>query len=191
MSNDTPHQSPTIVQAASHIAIKIGVLCSISFVCCIRGIASPSMGLVGHFTALWAAYDIFKYILRYRLQVKDIKFGNCLKMAFLICIFAGLLTNVVQYAYFQFFDKGFFLSSLTSIMETPEYKEMTERFFSAFADISQSQWNEAFQQINIQTLMVNFIITNLLMSVPVSLITAGVASLPTISKRDINRPEQN
>jgi len=177
MSNDTPSQSPTLVQAASHSAVKVGILCSISFVCSVRGISSSGMATVGHITALWAVYDIFKYIFKYRLQVQDIKFGKCLKMAFLICIFAGLLTNVVQYFYFQFFDKGFFLSALASIMETPEYKEMIK---AVFADIPQSQWDEAFQQINIQTLMADIILMNLMMSVPVSLITAGVASFPRI-----------
>ena len=98
-------------------------------------------------------------------------------MAFLICIFAGLLTNMVQYLYFQFFDKGLFLSTLATLMETPEYKEIIK---AAFADISQREWNEAFQQINVQTLMQQFILMNLLLSVPVSLLTAGIASVPKI-----------
>lgn len=188
MSNDTPQSYTTIVQGASQAAIKTGILCSISFLCCVRGISSPAMATIGHFTALWAAYNIFKSILRYRLNIRDIKFGNCLKMAFLTCIFAGLLTNVVQYLYFQFFDKGFFLSSLASVMESPEYKEMIN---SVFADIPQSEWDNAFEQINVQTLMLQMVFVNLLLSVPVSLITAGLAAIPTIKGKPIDRPEQN
>ena len=188
MSNDTSQQYTTIVQRASQIAVKIGILCSISFLCCVRGISSPGMAMVGHFTALWAVYDIFKYILGYRLHIKDINFGNCLKMAFLTCIFAGLLTNVVQYFYFQFFDKGFFLSSLASVMESPEYKELID---SVFADVPQSQWNSAFEQINLQTLMVQMVFVNLLISVPVSLITAGLAAIPTIKGRTYDQNSQN
>jgi hypothetical protein len=175
--NITGQQQPTLVQAASRIAIKTGILCSISFVCSIRGITSPGLATIGHITALWAIYDIFKQLVKYRLFVQDIRFGKCLKMAFLICIFAGLLTNMVQYLYFQFFDKGLFLSTLASLMETPEYKEIIN---IAFSDIPQSQWNEAFHLINIQTLMTEFIMMNLLLSVPVSLLTAGIASVPKI-----------
>lgn len=188
MNNNTLQQNTTIVQGASQAAIKAGILCSISFLCCVRGISSPTMATVGHFTALWAAYDIFKSILRYRLNISDIKFGKCLKMAFLTCIFAGLLTNVVQYLYFQFFDKGFFLSSLASVMESPEYKEMIN---SVFADVPQSEWDNAFEQINLQTLMAQMVFVNLLLSVPVSLITAGLATIPTIKGRTIERPGQN
>lgn len=178
MSNNTPgQQHPTLVQAASRIAIKTGILCSISFVCSVRGITSPGLATIGHIAALWAIYDIFKQLVKYRLFVQDIRFGKCLKMAFLICIFAGLLTNMVQYLYFQFFDKGLFLSTLATLMETPEYKEIIK---AAFADISQREWNEAFQQINVQTLMQQFILMNLLLSVPVSLLTAGIASVPKI-----------
>lgn len=177
MDNKTLSQQPTVIQAASRIALKVGILCSISFICSVRSIASSGMGVIGHFTALWAVYDIFKYILKYRLQVRDISFGSCLRMAFMICIFAGLLTNVVQYVYFQFFDKGMFLSNLNALMETPEYKEMMK---TALGDVSQSELKAVYAMINIQTLMLNIILMNLLLSVPVSLLTAGIASLPKI-----------
>jgi hypothetical protein len=109
-------------------------------------------------------------------------------MAFLLCIFAGLLTNVVQYVYFQFFDNGFFLSSLATMMETPEYQQMLK---SVFSDIPQSELNAAIQQINIPTLMTQIIFMNLIISVPVSFLTAALAAYPTISKTSINQSEQN
>lgn len=180
MSDNTP-QPITIVQSASQKAINVGFWCSISFMCSVRGI-----GLLGQMAALIASYGIFKGILKYRMQVKDITFGKCLLMAFLMCIFAGLLTNVVQYVYFQFFDKGFFLSSLASIMESPEYKEMMK---SLFADISQKELTEAFLQINVPTLMTQIVFMNLMLSVPVSLLTAALAAYPKINRTSINQPE--
>jgi hypothetical protein len=109
-------------------------------------------------------------------------------MAFLLCIFAGLLTNVVQYFYFQFFDNGFFLSSLAAIMESPEYQEMIK---TVFAGVSQSELNAAYQQINVPTLMSQIIFMNLVLSVPVSLFTAGLAVIPRISNTSINQTNQN
>ena len=188
MNNETPQQRMTIVQGASHIAIKVGLLCCISFVCAMRGITSPAMAFIGQVATILAIYNIFKNILRYRLQVQDIRFGKCLWMAFLICIFAGLLANVTQYIYFQFFDKGFYLSTMASVMETPEYQQMLQ---SVLTDVPQAELQEAFQQMNIQTLMIMFIFMNLMLSVPVSLITAGLASFPNINSRKTGQPEQN
>ena len=69
MNNETPQQRTTIVQEASHIAIKVGLLCCISFVCAMRGMTSPAMTFVGQVTTVLAIYNIFKNILRYRLHV--------------------------------------------------------------------------------------------------------------------------
>ena len=119
MSDNTPQQL-TIAQYAQRKAINIGFWCSVSFLCSVRGIASPGIATIGHLAAILAVYKILKSIVRYRLFVEDIKFGKCLQMAFLICIFAGLLTNVVQYIYFQFFDNGFFhcLNMLLKVINT-------------------------------------------------------------------------
>ena len=87
----------------------------------------------------------------------------------------------------QFFDNGFFLSSLATIMESPEYQQMIK---SVFTGISQSELNAAFQQLNVPTLMTQIIFMNLLLSVPVSLITAALAAYPTISRTSINQSEQ-
>ncbi len=187
MNNNT-QQPMTIVQSASQNAIKIGVLCSISFLCSVRGIASPGIATIGHIAGLLAVYNIFKSILRYRLLEQDIKFGNCLKMAFLICIFAGLLTNVVQYVYFQYFDNGLFLSSIAAIMETPEYQQMLK---SMLADVPQSELNAALQQINVPTLMTQIIFMNLIVTIPVSLLTSGLAAYPKISKTNVKQSKQN
>lgn len=187
MSNNTP-QPMTIVQSASQKAIRIGFWCSVSFLCSVRGIASPGIATIGHFAALLAAYNIFKSLLRYRLMEQDIRFGKCLQMALLMCIFAGLLTNVVQYVYFQFFDHGFFLSTLTSLMETPEYQQMMK---SLFPDITQSEFSAVLQQINVPTIMIQIIMMNLMLSVPVSLITAALAAYPRINKTSFKQSEQN
>lgn len=186
MSENTPHPI-TIVKNAQQKAINIGFWCSVSFLCSVRGIATPGIATIGHLAAILAVYKILRSLVRYRLFVEDIKFGKCLQMAFLICIFAGLLTNVVQYIYFQFFDNGFFLSSLATIMESPEYQQMIK---SVFTGISQSELNAAFQQLNVPTLMTQIIFMNLLLSVPVSLITAALAAYPTISRTSINQSEQ-
>ena len=187
MSDNTPHPM-TIVKSAQLRAINIGLWCSVSFLCSVRGLASPGIATIGHFAAILAVYKIFKSIIKYRLFEQDIKFGKCLRMAFLLCIFAGLLTNVVQYVYFQFFDNGFFLSSLATMMETPEYQQMLK---SVFSDIPQSELNAAIQQINIPTLMTQIIFMNLIISVPVSFLTAALAAYPKISRTSPNQSEQN
>jgi len=187
MSDNTPHPM-TIVKSAQLRAINIGLWCSISFLCSVRGIASPGIATIGHFAAILAIYKIFKSIIKYRLFEQDIKFGKCLRMAFLLCIFAGLLTNVVQYVYFQFFDNGFFLSSLATMMETPEYQQMLK---SVFPDIPQSELDAALQQINVPTLMTQIIFMNLIVSVPVSFLTAALAAYPKISRTSPNQSEQN
>ena len=178
----------TIVQSASQKAIRIGFWCSVSFLCSVRGIASPGIATIGHFAALLAAYNIFRSLLRYRLTEQDIRFGKCLQMAFLMCIFAGLLTNVVQYIYFQFFDHGFFLSNLATMMETPEYQQISK---SLFPDITQSQLSAALQQINVPTVMTQIIMMNLVLSVPVSLLTAALAAYPKINRTTLKESEQN
>ena len=187
MSDNTPHPT-SIVKSAQRKAIRIGFWCSVSFLCSVRGIASPGIATIGHFAAILAAYNIFKSILRYRWTERDIKFGKCLQMALLLCLFAGLLTNVVQYVYFQFFDNGFFLSSLASLIETPEYQQMIN---SVFSDVPQSELNAAFQQINVPTLMTQIILMNLMVSVPVSFLTAALAAYPRIIKTSIDQSEQN
>ena len=187
MSDNTPQQL-TIAQYAQRKAINIGFWCCISFLCSVRGITSPGIATIGHFAALLAAYKIFKSLILYRLNIQDIKFGKCLQTAFLICIFAGLLTNVIQYLYFQFFDNGFFLSSLGALMETPEYQQMIK---SVFAGVPQSELSAAFQQLNVPTLMAQIIFMNLVLSVPVSFITAALAAYPKIRRSSINQSEQN
>lgn len=187
MSNKTS-QPMTIVQSASQKAIRVGFLCSVSFLCNVRGIASPGVSTIGHFAALLAAYNIFRSLLSYRLVEQDIRFGKCLQMAFLMCIFAGLLTNVVQYIYFQFFDHGFFLSTLATLMDTPEYQQMIK---SLFPDITQSELSAALQQINVPTIMTQIIMMNVMLSVPISLLTAALAAYPKINKTSLKESEQN
>ncbi len=187
MSDNTP-QPITIVKNAQRKAIRIGFWCSISFLCSVRGIASPGIATIGHIAGLLAVYNIFRSIIGYRLFEQDIRFGKCLQMAFLLCIFAGLLTNVIQYVYFQFFDNGFFLSTLATLMETPEYQQMLK---TVFAGIPQSELNTAFQQINVPTLMTQIILMNLIVSVPVSIFTAALAAYPKIHRTNINQSEQN
>lgn len=181
-------QPISIVQAASQMAITVGFLCSVSFLCSVRGINSPGIATIGHLAGLLAIYNIYRGILKYRFLVQDIPFFKCFVLALLTCIFAGLLTNVVQYLYFQFFDKGFFLTTLATIMEKPEYKMMMKEIF---ADVPQSQLDNALQQVNIQTLMAQIIIFNIMLSVPVSLITAAIASIPKVKKNTTNESEQN
>ena len=60
-----------------------------------------------------------------------------------------------------------------------------------FADVPQSQLDNALQQVNIQTLMAQIIIFNIMLSVPVSLITAAIASIPKVKKNTTNESEQN
>ena len=187
ISDNTPHPT-SIVKSAQRKAIRVGFWCSVSFLCCVRGMTSPGIATIGHLAALLAAFNVFRSTLRYRLFEQNIHFGKCLQMTFLICIFAGLLTNVVQYLYFQFFDHGVFLSSLATIMESQEYQQMIKQFFSG---VSQSELNAAFQQINVPTLMVQMIFMNVTLSIPVSLITAALAAYPNISSRSIKQSEQN
>ena len=177
-------KKPTIMQVAAFKAIKVGFLCGLSFLCNMRGMASPWVGILGYMFGLMAIYEIMKTIIIYRLMIQRINFLQSLRLSFTICILAGLLTNVVQYVYFQYFDNGLYLSSISTAMETPEYQQLL-----ASTGLSISDQTSILEQMDMRMLMLQMIFFNLMLSVPVSIITAFFGTVIHIKKGVNNQSE--
>lgn len=174
-SNKIPAEwKNSLTSVASYMAIWIGMAWSASFLCSMYGLKYPLLSSVGNVLGILSIYMIYTNVRNYRCWIKDIRFASCWRLSFCICIFAGLITDAVQYAYFAFLDNGMLMSMMLSMMETPEYEQMMEQLMPG---VSTQEIGKIISSMTIRSIMAQLITFNLLISLPISFITALFGSI--------------
>ncbi len=182
-SNDTERYGNQMMEYASKYALFLGCMWIMSFVCSMQSLQHPILGHIGNFISLFSLYQLYAILITYRARIENIGFTKCWLLAWTICIFSGLLTSMVQYIYFQFFDNGQLITHMTTLMESDEYKELSKKMFP---ELDLQEMINMLSLIKVRDIVIQLISFNFFISVPFSFISAFVASRKRIrQKQDI------
>jgi hypothetical protein len=161
-------EKPTLMDAAGWMALPIGLLWSASFLCTMYGTERPLLSILGTALGLISIYTLYKQLTNYR-RLYPSSWLHILRLSFVTCILAGLLTDAAQYAYFLLLDNGRFLSILSTALQSEEYRQAWKQLRpeSNLEDIQ-----KMIQSMTIRDIMLQMAFYNFLLALPVSLLAA-------------------
>ena len=101
-----------------------------SFACYVAGIANPLYGLLAVLLMLATPFFVGHRLGRFRDQGRDgiISFRRGWAYSVYVFFYAAILLALAQYLYFAYIDRGYLLQTFTSLVSTPEAKQMLERY---------------------------------------------------------------
>lgn len=173
---DTPKDR---IDYAGKCGVLLGVMWMVAFLCSIYSLDNPLLGYAGNTVALLSLYALYLIIVRYRAFVTPLRFLSCCKMAWLTCLFAGLLTTLAQYLYFRFIDGGHLMLSLTEMLHDEQYRQA---FKQAMPHVTPEDMVQLLSSIKMNDMVLGLWSFNLFISFPMSLTAAIFASLKNVDK---------
>lgn len=163
------NDKPTLMDAAGWMALPIGVMWSLSFLCTMYGPEHPLLSLLGTALGLVSIYMLYKQLTNYRKLYPSVSWSYVFRLSFVTCLLAGLLTDVAQYAYFQWFDNGRLLSVMDSAFGSEEYREVWKQLMP---DVDMKDMQKMMQAMTVRDIMIQMAFYNILLALPVSLLAA-------------------
>lgn len=179
MNDDIEYMKPLHV-AAGYAAPFIGGLWACSFLCHMYGLGTEWLGHVGNFLAILSMWMMTNTIANYRRLICNIGLGGCLKMAACICIFSSLITGLVQFIYFAFLDGGRLMGIMATMMEQPEFEQMLSEMNLG---IDAATMAEELQKMTVKDAVVQMMMMNLMLSLPITLLTAVFARIARVPEK--------
>lgn len=178
--NDMEKESPrSHTDYAGRCGLLIGVMWIISFVCSARSLSTPLLGYAGNTVALLSLYALYLTVVRYRAFVAPLNWWGSCKMAWLTCIFAGLLTTLAQYLYFRFLDGGHLLAAMTELVHNEQYMQAMQQLMPG---ITPDELTRMLGSITIGDMTLNLWMFNLMLSLPMSMTAGTLAALKNVER---------
>lgn len=174
--NDSPRQR---TDYAGRCALSVGGMWITACICNINVFHFPILKFAGDTLFLLSVYMIYIMVVRYRAFVTPLKFSESFRMAWRICLFAGLLNILALYLYLRFLDGGNLIESMTEIMSSEQYIELVKKHMP---EMEVKQMIALIQNISLREMTLNLWICNILLSLPISLLTGFFASKKDIDK---------
>ena len=162
-------ERPTLMNAAGWMALPIGFTWSASFFCTMYGTDHPFISLLSTVLGLYSIYMLYRQLTNYRRLYPATSWLYILRLSFATCLMAGLLTDAAQYAYFLLLDNGRLLSQLGDALQREEYRQAWIQIMPE-ADMDEVQ--RLIQSMTVQDIMLQFVLYNALLALPVSLLAA-------------------
>lgn len=127
--------------------VLLAVMWTASFACCIGGLASPMLSLIGMLIGIFSPFFAAMRLIKFRDNVRDgiISFRRGYAYTVLMFFYAAILFALAQLIYFQFIDQGYIMSRMTMLMSDDVNRKamdaygMTETFRQAIAQMSQTR----------------------------------------------------
>lgn len=176
-------ERPTLVDVAGWMALPIGLMWSASFFCTMYGTGHPVLSMLSTALGLISIYMLSKQLKNYRRQFPSVSWLHILRLSFVTCLLAGLLTDAVQYAYFLLLDDGRLLSLLNTALQSEEYRQAWQKMFPE-TDIGEVQ--KLVQTMTVRDIMLQLAFYNILLAFPISLIAAIASPKPSPKGKDTN-----
>lgn len=176
MTSDTNSFDPKQARAfAGQYGAVIGAMCIVSFGCYIAGLASPLLGQVALFVGGASVYVCGRLIRRYRHRISEMGFWRCWWMAYLIYMYAILLTALGQFIYFRFIDNGFMARQIENMITRPEMAEALQ-IMSPDGSIQQMLDNTLMQlqTMSAADFTLNLLFSNILIGIVGSVLAAWI-----------------
>lgn len=159
-----------------------------SFYCYMGGLSQPLLANMGLFTGLLSLILCGTLLRSFRRNVCHLNFLRAWWMAWLIFLYASLLTAASQFVYFRYIDNGRLVNIYTDLLRQPEYKQlMTAMMPGENAEEVTQQALDLISSLSPIEITVELMIYNIslsfLLAVPVALI--GITGRKT--ERNLNK----
>ncbi len=149
--------------------LLVGTCWSASFLCTMWGQGHPFVGNLGLLIGLVSIYYAGRLIRGYNVESGNRGWLRTWWMSCLTYLFATMLTAVVQYVYFRYFDGGMLVRQMEQVMQMPQYKQL-------FAGVDEGALQQALVSLNSPTqLTVRFFSMNILLGLVLSIPTLLIA----------------
>ena len=173
---------PSTIEVAGWMALPIGLMWSASFLCTMYGTSYPMLSMLSTALGIVSIYTLYKQLTNYRRLYPSVSWLHILRLSFVTCLLAGLLTDAVQYAYFLWLDGGRLHSLLGTAMQSEEYRELWQKMMPE-ANLDDVQ--KIVQSMTVKDIVLQLTFYNILLALPVSLIAALPVRSPQKGK-DLN-----
>lgn len=120
-------QQPTLFKSAMRYGIPMGVIFSINFI--LTTFKSPIVNLLTYFVMFVCIYLTYRITCKYRDEYnnRELSYGKGWTFITLLYFFAGIISSVVKYIYFQFINPEYlselFNQTLLILEEFPVNKQ--------------------------------------------------------------------
>ncbi|MCD7722306.1 MAG: DUF4199 domain-containing protein [Prevotellaceae bacterium] len=105
-----------------------------SFLCTVLAFRYPVLGNVGLLIGLLSVWRVGYLIKKYNWETGNTGWLRTWWMSFLTYIFCALVTTLVQYIWFRFYDNGMLAHELELMLQVDAYRETLERVGTADID---------------------------------------------------------
>lgn len=157
------------MDAAGWMALPIGLMWSASFLCTMYGTERPFLSMLSTVLAIISIYMLYKQLTNYYRLYPSVSWLHILRLSFLTCLLAGLLTDMVQYAYFLWLDNGRLLSILGTSLQNEEYREAWKKMMP---EVDLNEMQKLVQSMTVRDIVLQLAFYNVILALPASLLAA-------------------
>ena len=166
-----------------HYGLIFGFIWCISFVL----LVSKDPAMKSFFSILFLSLPFIGFYLAHRFKTSvqydgDVTYLRGLSFSILFYLYATAILAITVYLYFQFLDKGDFIRQNLALLPQPEVKAILEGPEMKNSGITITDLEAAIKSINPMTATAAIININVLLSLPLALITAFF----TVTKQKTN-----
>ena len=162
-------KTPSLMDAAGWMALPIGLMWSASFLCTMYGTERPLFSMLSSALGVISIFMLYKQLTNYRRLYPETSWLHILRLSFVTCLLAGLLTDAAQYLYFIFLDDGRLLSLLGNALQSEEYREAWKKMLP---EANLEEVKGMIQSMTVRDIMMQLAFYNVLLALPISLIAA-------------------
>ena len=174
---------PSTIEVASWMALPIGLMWSASFLCTMFGTERPLLSMLSTVLAIISIYTLYKQLTNYRRMYPSVSWLHVMRLSFVTCLLAGLLTDATQYLYFAFLDNGRMLSLLGNAFQSEEYRELWQKMMPE-ANLEEVQ--ALVQSMTVRDIVLQLAFYNIILALPVSLLAALPVRKPQTNNESTN-----
>ena len=163
------NEVPKTMDAAGWMALPIGLMWSASFLCTMYGTERPFLSMLSTVLAIISIYMLYKQLTNYYRLYPSVSWLHILRLSFVTCLLAGLLTDMVQYAYFLWLDNGRLLSILGTSLQNEEYREAWKKMMP---EVDLNEMQKLVQSMTVRDIVLQLAFYNVILALPASLLAA-------------------
>lgn len=163
------NEVPKTMDAAGWMALPIGLMWSASFLCTMYGTERPFLSMLSTVLAIISIYMLYKQLTNYYRLYPSVSWLHILRLSFVTCLLAGLLTDMVQYAYFLWLDNGRLLSILGTSLQNEEYREAWKKMMP---EVDLDEMQKLVQSMTVRDIVLQMAFYNVILALPASLLAA-------------------
>ena len=141
------------------------------------------LSVLSTFLSIISIYMLYRQLTNYRRLFPVRSWLHILRLSLVTCLLAGLLTDITQYGYLLLLDDGRMLTLLGNTMQNEEYRDAWKQMMP---DADMEEFGQMIQSMSVRDIMIQLMMYNALLALPVSLLAALPVRSPQKPKEEIN-----